>query len=124
MAKIQDPESFPDSKLITCVLPDNGIDSELLKLLKEKKDIITANSFKCRGVAGAADGKRGKKNLEVKSVRVVEVVVPAKQAEDFFEYIYDKTDMGSEDSGFMYQCDLVGATPFILPEGIPDEVEG
>ncbi len=121
MANIQDPASFPDSKLITCVLPDNGKDSELLKLLKEKRDIITANSFKCRGVTG---GTSGKKNLEVQAVRVVEVVVPAKQAEEFFEYIYDKTDMCNEDAGFMYQSDLVGATPFVLPEGIPDEVEG
>jgi hypothetical protein len=123
MANIQDPASFPESKLITCVLPDDGKDSELLKLLKEKKDIITANSFKCRGVAGASGGKKGKKNLEVTAVRVVEVVVPAKQSEEFFEYIYDKTDMGTEDAGFMYQSDLVGATPFVLPEDIPDEIE-
>ncbi|MBF0382601.1 MAG: hypothetical protein HQL69_16390 [Magnetococcales bacterium] len=122
MVKMQDPTSYPSSKLITCVLPDTGKDSELLNLLKEEKDIITANSFKCRSVGVASEGKKGKK-LEVEAVRVVSIVVPAKKADDFFEYIFEATEMDNEGGGFMYQTDLVGATPFILPEGIPDEVE-
>ncbi|MBF0194780.1 MAG: hypothetical protein HQL71_09485 [Magnetococcales bacterium] len=122
MVNVKDPASFPSSKLITCVLPDDGKDSELLKLLKDKKDIITANSFKCRSTGVSSEGKKGKK-LEVEAVRVVTIVVPAKKADEYFEYIFETTEMNNEDGGFMYQSDLVGATPFVLPEGIADEVE-
>ena len=121
MVTTQDPGAYPDTKLITCVLPDNGRDSELLISLRADKDIITANSFKCRGVH-AASGK-GKKKLEVEAVRVLAVVVMADVADEMFSYLYEKAEINQEDNGFMYQSDLVGATPFVLPEGIPDEVE-
>lgn len=119
MATLKVPDSFPDSKLITCVLPDNGTDLTLVKSLRAEKGIITANSFACRGVEGSSTGK---KKLEVKAVRVVAVVVVAELADEIFEYIYDKAGINQDEGGFMYQSDLVGATPFVLPEGIPDEV--
>jgi hypothetical protein len=123
MVNVQDPGSFPDSKLITCILNDDGRDSGLLRGLRAEKGVITANSFKCRGVSGSSAGGKSGKKLEVKAVRVVTVVVAAEVVDEMFEYIYDKAELHEEDAGFMYQSDLIGATPFVLPEGIPDEVE-
>lgn len=123
MVNIHDPTSFPDAKLITCVVPDDGRDSKILKGLRADKGIITANSFKCRGV-GASSGSRNKKALKAEAVRVVAVVVAAEKADKMFSYLYEQAGFTEAGPGFMYQSDLIGATPFILPEGIPDEVEG
>jgi hypothetical protein len=119
----QNPTSFPDSKLITCVIADDGRDLTLIKGLRADKDIITANSFKCRGLGASSGGKPGKQKLEAEAVRVVTVVVEAKMADKMFEHIYDQVGMHKPGAGFMYQSDLVGATPFVLPADIPDEVE-
>lgn len=110
------------AKLITCVLPDDGRDQDLLKLLRAEHDIITANSFQCRGL-GPGTEKKGK--LVVASVRVVTVVVSPEKADKIFSLIYFKAgfDAPIQEGSIMYQGDLLGATPFILPAGVPDEKE-
>ena len=111
------------AKLITCILPDDGRDKDLLKALRSEHGIITANTFQCRGL-GPGTEKKGKK-LTVSSVRVVTVVTPPEKADELFEYIYHKMgfDAPIQASSIIYQGDLLGATTFQLPQGVPDEAE-
>ena len=46
MTRLQD---FPQAKIITCILPDEGQDMMLLKALRTEKGIVSANTFQCRG---------------------------------------------------------------------------
>ncbi len=111
------------AKLITCILPDDGRDSDLLKALRSEHGVITANTFQCRGVGLAEETKKNK--LSVHSVRVVTVVVPPEKVDELFEFIYFKMEFDHpvQEGSIMYQGDLLGATLFQLPEGVADETE-
>ncbi len=114
--------AFGVAKLITCIIPDDGRDIELLKSLRAEHTIITANTFQCRGL-GPGTEKKGKPI--VSSVRVVTVVVATERVDEIFEYIYFKVgfDKPVQDGSIMYQGDLLGSTPFMLPEGVAEEKE-
>lgn len=115
--------AYGTHKLITCILPDDGRDSDLLKALRSEHGVITANTFQCRGV-GPGTEKKGKK-LTVSSVRVVTVVTSSDKADALFEYIYFKVgyDKPIQDGSIMFQGDLLGATPFLLPADVAEEKE-
>lgn len=110
------------AKLITCILPDDGRDKDLLKALRAEYGILTANTFQCRGL-GPGTEKKGK--LTVSSVRVVTVVSPPEKVEELFEFIYFKVgfDHPIQEGSVMYVGDLLGATAFQLPPGVPEETE-
>jgi hypothetical protein len=44
-------QDFPQAKIITCILPDEGQDIALLKALRTERGIISANTSQCRGSA-------------------------------------------------------------------------
>jgi nitrogen regulatory protein PII len=117
--------AFPASKLITCILPDEGQDMALLRELRAEKGIISANTFQCRGFGLQLRSrfKRGRHQVAAHSVRVVTVVVPADRADELFEYIYYKVRIDHPCPGLIYQGDLQAATPYALPEGMAEESE-
>jgi len=55
------------------------------------------------------------------SVRMVQVVVPEEEADVLFDYIYGQARIGRPGGGIMFSRALSAVTPFILPEGVPDE---
>ncbi len=119
------PRLGQQPKLITCVIPDDGTDLELLKNLRTKGDIITATSYQSRWVCSltGATGSAGKKRrgLAAQAVRVLSVVVAEGYAEEIFQYIYDQTQIGEPNGGLMYMGPLGTATLFSLPDGVADE---
>ena len=119
MTRLQD---FPQAKIITCILPDEGQDMMLLKALRTEKGIISANTFQCRGF-GLQLRRRymGKHQVAGYSVRVVTVVVEEYQADDLFEYIYYKVNFDHPCPGLIYQGSLLAATPYTLPAGVLEE---
>lgn len=113
---------FPAAKMITCILPDEGQDMELLKALRKEKGVITANTFQCRGFGLQLRRKyMGKRQTADYSVRVVTVVVQEDQADDLFEYIFYQVNFDHPCPGLIYQGDLLAATPYTLPAGVQEE---
>ena len=119
MSSLQD---FPQAKIITCILPDEGQDMTLLKALRTKKGIITANTFQSRGFGLQLRRRyKGKHQVAAYSVRVVTVVVEEDQADDLFEYIYYQVNFDHPCPGLIYQGNLLAATPYTLPSGVLEE---
>ncbi len=94
-----------DNKLITCITP-KGKAIEIVKLLHEEKDINSSNVSSGRG-----GGRRGRLEVDI-----LTVIVSHDRADEIFEFIHEKADIGHLHGGFLYQGRLNMATLFNLPE--------
>ncbi len=111
-----------DSKLITCVLPDDGSHKALLEALRQELNINKAEV-----VSSLAMGESVEANANPGTVpgtymaRTVRVVVPAAEADALFEFICDKARISRDGGGVVFQNALATSTPFALPEGVAEE---
>ncbi len=122
---MQDPtESAPReaSKLIICVLPDDGSHRTLLETLRHEKQITRAEVVSCLMIGSLADAKVKPGTLpDTYLGRMVRVVVAESEADALFEFIYEKARVGRDGGGVLLQHALVTSTPFALPEGVAEE---
>ncbi len=109
-------------KIITCVLPDDGTEKKLLRALRDEKQITRANSISCLGMAVLADARTKFGQLpEPRLVRKVDVVVPESDADELYNYIYEKAHIGRPQGGVIWLGALTLTSPFVLPENVPLE---
>ncbi len=109
-------------KLITCILNSETGEGELLHALYEEKNITRANSIKCRGYASLFDAKtEGDELPEPRFARLIEVIVPEAEADEVFDFIYEKAGLGKPAAGVVYMASLLGASSFSLPLDVPKE---
>jgi hypothetical protein len=109
-------------KLISCVLPDDGTEKKLIRALRDEKHITRANSTSCLGMAVLADAKTKFGKLpEPTLARKIDVVVSEADAEELYDYIYEKADIGRPQGGVIWLVESTTASPFPLPEDVPVE---
>jgi len=105
-----------DFRLVTCVTP-KGVGLPLLRRLSVELEIESASLQSARGMSGSdptAVFNRVEKD-------VITVVVPAKQSEEVFLWMYWAAEVSTQRGRFMHMAPLQGATPYRLPEGVPQE---
>ncbi len=101
-------------KLITCILP-KGKAKPVLQALKDEKDNVCADVTSARGIGKISSlAMRGVGEQTEKDV--LSVVVHTRQANELFEFIYERGEIDQPHGGFMYMAKLSASTLFTLPE--------
>ncbi|MBN22589.1 MAG: hypothetical protein CL678_15000 [Bdellovibrionaceae bacterium] len=107
------------SKLITCIIPRNH-GRKLLQILRTEKNITTASMNTCRGTGTATPTSRDGIGQEQEKDIVV-VQVPEKNADEIFDFIFDRAEIDRPHGGFMYMTKLSAGVDFVLPKNIAQE---
>jgi hypothetical protein len=111
------------ARLISCILPDDGTERRLLRTLRREQGITRVTSVYCRGISVLRDASARRGKLpEPTLLRLVTIVVDADQADALFDRIYALADVHRPGGGALIMTPLTFATPFVLPEGVPEEI--
>jgi hypothetical protein len=109
-------------KRILVYLPDDGTDRRLIGALRREMGVSRVDSVAVRAVGVLqATRKKGGRLPEPALARLVTAVVGESEADSIFDYIYVTANIDRPGGGMVVMERLLGATPFTLPAGIPDE---
>lgn len=93
-----------------------------MRALRDEKQITTANSTSCLGLAVLAGAETKYGDLpEATLVRKVDVLVPASDADELYDYIYATANIGRSGGGVVLLGPVSMASEFALPAGVPVE---
>lgn len=110
------------AKMIVCMLPDDGTDIKIMHQLREEKDITRAESIACRGVNDLqAAEKRREKLPEPTLYRILTIIVTEAEADDVFDFVHEKAQIGQQGRGVLVQSTILGATRYAMPDDVPEE---
>ena len=108
--------------MIVCMLPDDGTDIKIMHQLRKEKDVTRAESIACRGVNNlqASKAKRGKLP-EPTLYRILTIIVAEAEADDVFDFVHEKAQIGQPGRGIQVQTTILGATRYVMPDDVPEE---
>jgi len=116
------PQPLEAGKRILIVLPDDATERVLMKALRRDRNVTRVDSVSVRAIAVLQEAKTKRGRLpEPALARLVTVVVNEAEADAVFDFIYESAGMNRPGGGMILMDRLSGATPFRLPEGVPDE---
>ncbi len=112
-----EPHTEPQ-KVITCILP-KGRALPLLRVLAYDRGLTEIDLHYARGI-GRITPLRHRGIGETSEREILTVAVPAKDADELFEFIYRTAEINRPHGGLMFMHGLRTATGFRLPE-LPEE---
>ena len=111
-------------KLITCILPDDGIHRKLLKDLRTNRKAVRASSQSGLGIDIFAHAEAKPGTLpDAYLVRIVQIVVKADEADELFEYVHAVAEINRPGGGVMMQIPLMAANSLRAPRRCSGRVE-
>ena len=105
------------SKLITCILDKSSASFDLVRDLKDAHQITRANVGSARGTG---TGAKGGLITMPQEKHILQIIVDEGQADEVFEWLYDKVDLDERYGAFMFQEELTSAGTFTIPDA-PEE---
>ena len=102
------------SKLITAILP-KGVSLDVIKKLREEKNIIAANMNFARGT-GKLTPLKYRDDVVEREKEILTIVVDEKNSDEIFEFVYDEADINKPHGGVMYMHALASSTEYLLPD--------
>lgn len=94
-----------NNKLITCLIP-KGEGVAAITALKDEKQVNSANVY-----GGRSNLFYTGKDLESETLAVV---VAEERADEIFDFLYEKLEIGTPHHGVMFQSPLTSSTEFKL----------
>lgn len=116
------PFALHASKRIRALLPDDGTDRRLMAALRAEMGVNAADSVAVRAVSMLREASARHDGLpQSELARLVTVIVAPEQADAIFEFMFITADIGRPGGGMLLMDQLLGSTPSILPDGLPEE---
>ena len=110
------------AKMIVCMLPDDGTDIKIMHQLRKEKGVTRAESIACRGVNNLqASKKRRGKLPEPTLYRILTIIVAEAEADDVFDFVHEKAQIGQPGRGVLVQTTILGATRYVMPDDVSEE---
>ena len=103
-----------NTKLITCILP-KGKALLMQQALVDEKNIHDGNFHFGRGV-GRGSHIQDIGIGEQEEREILEVIVPAEQADELFEFMFFNAEMDEAHGGMIYVTSMIRSTAMTLPE--------
>ena len=110
------------AKMIVCALPDDGTDIKIMHQLRKEKNVTRAVSTACRSLDNLQTAKtRLGKLPQATLYQVLTIIVTEAEADDVFDFVCDKAQIGEPGRGTLLQTNLLGATCYVIPDDVPEE---